>query len=247
MPTKVESNYNCIAQVYSNTNFVMLKAMKKIYRMIGVTGLILFFVACATERKGFTPTECNYDGGHDRGFAEGKSGRDPDTNYVNHCRDDLRDAVRKGYREGYDQGRKEYKERIAEWQAREDKRIAQTQGTYSAAPAPQPIFECSIQHQGRGFRAQDASMASAQSAVVAQCATVFPYKFCAPLSECHEVTHAVSDRAIYCKLEVFNQSYDAFAATLLEARIAVRKSCELKEGSSSIFCNEKNAKCQRSQ
>jgi len=202
--------------------------------------------ACSTARKEFDPTECNEQSGFDRGFVEGKEGRDPDSNYIFRCREDLRPAVRKGYQAGYDKGRVEYKEMLAKWEREQNQAEMDGGATPFAQPAPQPSYFCSIQWAGRGFESSGMTLDEARTKVVDQCAQSIGRAICAPLPQCKNSPNQGNPKAFYCSVEVFTRKYDSFGPTLVEAKASLSKTCTEKENSD-FFCKENKMKCKRNQ
>lgn len=206
--------------------------------------LVSFLLSCSTARKEFDPTECNEQGGYDRGFIEGKNGHDPDSNYIYRCREDLRPAVRKGYQQGYEKGRVEYKEMLAKWEQEQKERNYQGGATPFAEPPKEPSFFCSIQWAGRGFEASGFTIDEARSKVVDQCAQSIGRAVCAPLPQCKNSPSHANARAYYCSIEVFTRTHEAFGPTITETKSTLTKVCSEKENSD-FFCKENKMKCKR--
>jgi hypothetical protein len=203
--------------------------------------LCVSLLSCATSRKPFDPAECNEQGGYERGFVEGKNGRDPDTDYVTRCREDLRPPVRKGYQRGYDKGRVEYKEMLAKM---EKEQREQDAADNPPPEPPQPSFFCSIQWHGRGFEASGFTLDEARTKVVDQCAQSMSRAICGPLPVCKNEPPHANPRAFYCSIEVFTHKYEAYGPTMTETRSNLAQTCEAKENSD-FFCKEDKMKCKR--
>lgn len=195
--------------------------------------LILITGCSGPERHAFNPAECNPEGGYNRGYIEGRNGFDPDTNYSSRCKEEMQANVRKGYQHGYRKGRQEYQKMISENSDDENQ-------------APTPVFSCEIKWKGRGFEASAASAEEARTKVVDQCAQSLPRKICGTLPQCKNEAANTNPKAFYCSITVFNNKYDSFGPTKIEAQSALKKTCATQE-KDGFFCNESKMSCKKNQ
>lgn len=203
---------------------------------------VLILSACSTTRKSFSPTECNEAASFDRGFSEGKSGLDPDTEYSYQCREDLREAVRKGYRQGHDKGVVEYKALMAQWNEQQKEFRERSSPSAQRPEAQTPTYICEITHSGHGFQSEGKTLRAARTEVVSQCAESWSRTICNSLPRCKQNTVATQPRAIYCKATVFTREYEAFGPTELETRSTLRAQCSSAE-KSEFFCKDDRIVC----